>query len=118
MMAIAISLLTACSSFVSDKSANKTISSSLMNFLYLDKASRAQQQPEIPVLKLPVKVGLAFIPSSNWRNNGIHNKDQIELLQKVKQTFSTYDYIDTIEIIPSTYTNLAKYLIIFNGLNR
>jgi rhombotail lipoprotein len=33
----------------------------------------------------------------------VHNKDQYELLEKVKAAFVQYDYIDRIEVIPSTY---------------
>jgi rhombotail lipoprotein len=74
-----------------------------MDFLYPDETSRSDHKPEIPTLKLPVKVGLAFVPSKNWRRDGIHSKDQIDLLDKVKKSFLKYDYIDRIEVIPSTY---------------
>jgi rhombotail lipoprotein len=74
-----------------------------MDFLYPEKESRSEHKPENPVLELPVKVGLAFVPSTNWQRDGIHGKDQIDLLEKVKQSFLQYDYIDRIEIIPSTY---------------
>jgi len=74
-----------------------------MDFLYPDETSRSKHKPEIPVLKLPVKVGLAFVPSKNWQRDGIHSKDQIELLEKVKKSFLKYDYIDRIEVIPRTY---------------
>ncbi len=76
-----------------------------MNFLYPNKESRVEHTPEIPTLTLPVKVGIAFVPSNNWQGNGIHEKDQIELLDKVRSAFLKYDYIDRIEVIPSTYLN-------------
>jgi len=95
--------LAACSSIVSQNTGKKTQSSSLMDFLYPDENRRSEHQPEIPILKLPVKVGLAFVPSKNWQRDGIHSKDQIELLEKVKKSFLQYDYIDRIEVIPSTY---------------
>jgi rhombotail lipoprotein len=88
---------------LSGNAGKATQSSSLMDFLYPDETSRAEHKPEIPVLTLPVKVGLAFVPSDNWRRDGIHNKDQVELLERVKQSFLKYDYIDRIEVIPSTY---------------
>jgi len=98
-------LLTSCSAILSNNTGKKTQSSSLMDFLYPDKESREELKPEIPVLRLPVKVGLAFVPSKSWQRDGIHSKDQIELLEKVKKSFLKYDYIDRIEIIPSTYLN-------------
>jgi len=100
---LGIVFLASCSSIVSQNTGKKTQSSSLMDFLYPDETSRSKHKPEIPVLKLPVKVGLAFVPSKNWQRDGIHSKDQIELLEKVKKSFLKYDYIDRIEVIPSTY---------------
>ena len=102
---LSVLCITSCSAFLSNNTGKKTQSSSLMDFLYPNHESRAAHKPEIPVLTLPVKVGLAFVPSKNWQRDGIHNKDQIELLEKVKKTFLKYDYIDRIEIIPSSYLN-------------
>ncbi len=100
---LGVTLLASCSALVSNNTGKQTQSSSLMDFLYPDEASRTEHQPEVPVLKLPVKVGLAFVPSSNWQRGGIHGKDQVELLEKVKGAFLKYDYIDRIEVIPSNY---------------
>lgn len=96
-------LLTSCSAFISQHSNKNTVSSSLMDFLYPDEQSRKNHQPELPVLTLPVKVGIAFVPTKYGRNNGVSQRDQIALLEKVKTTFSKYEYIDNIEIIPDTY---------------
>jgi rhombotail lipoprotein len=103
ILALGIAFLASCSSLVSQNTGTNTKSSSLMDFLYPDETSRSEHKPEIPTLKLPVKVGLAFVPSKNWRRDGIHSKDQIDLLEKVKKSFLIYDYIDRIEVIPSTY---------------
>lgn len=100
---VTILLLTSCSAIVSNNTGKQTQSSSLMDFLYPNKESRSEHKPELPVLSLPVKVGLAFVPSKNWHRDGLHGKDQVELLEKVKQSFLQYDYIDRIDIIPSTY---------------
>lgn len=103
LLTLALVFLTSCSSLMSNKTGENTRSSSLMDFLYPDKSSRSKHNPEVPTLKLPVKVGLAFVPSKDWRRNGIHAKNQIEILQRVKKSFLKYDYIDRIEIIPSAY---------------
>ncbi|MGX9462119.1 rhombotarget lipoprotein [Shewanella sp. A14] len=96
-------LLSSCSMLVSQQSNKQSVSSSLMDFLYPNKKDRAEHSAEVPLLTLPVKVGIAFVPSSGRQNQAIHNKDQYELLEKVKAAFIQYDYIDRIEIIPSTY---------------
>lgn len=96
-------LLSSCSMLVSQQSNKQSVSSSLMDFLYPNKKDRAEHSAEVPLLTLPVKVGIAFVPSSGGPNQAIHNKDQYELLEKVKAAFVQYDYIDRIEIIPSNY---------------
>ncbi|MFT4654524.1 MAG: rhombotail lipoprotein [Kangiellaceae bacterium] len=100
---ITIIFLSACSAMISNNTMKQSQSSSLTDFLYPDSQSRAAINAEIPVLTLPVKVGLAFVPSASMNRNGIHSKDQLELLEKVKASFLQYDYIDRIEIIPSNY---------------
>lgn len=105
LVTLGVMFLSSCSALVSNNTGKKTQSSSLMDFLYPNKESRTEHKPEVPVLKLPVKVGLAFVPSKSWQRDGIHSKDQLELLEKVKSSFLNYDYIDRIEIIPSTYLN-------------
>lgn len=55
-----------------------------------------------------ITVGLAFLPSSHWQADAIDSRAQIALLDKVKQSFIKYDYIDRIEIIPSTYLKNGK----------
>lgn len=110
--------LSACSAIVSQNTGKQTQSSSLMDFLYPDEKSRAEHQPEIPILKLPVKVGIAFVPSKNWGADGIHSKDQIELLEKVKQAFLQYDYIGHIEVIPSTYLKQGQGFDTLEQLSR
>ena len=95
--------LSACGSIMSENSRGKTVSSSLVDFLYPDATSREEYKAELPVLRLPVNVGIAFIPSNSLSRDGISNRTQIDLLEKVKASFIQYDYIDRIELIPSTY---------------
>ena len=102
-MIASVSLLSACSMLVSQQTGKQSVSSSLIDFLYPEKEDRTVLNEDIPVLTLPVKVGIAFVPSSGGQYQAIHNKDQYELLEKVKASFVKYDYIDRIEVIPSTY---------------
>ena len=96
-------VLTSCSALVSNNAGKNMRSSSLVDFLYPNEDSRATYKPEIPVLKLPVTVGISFVPSKEWQANGIESQNEVELLEKVKKSFLQYDYIDRIEVIPSTY---------------
>jgi rhombotail lipoprotein len=105
VMLVALSVLTisGCSSLLMSNGNKNAISSSLMDFLYPEESSRAEHVAEIPTLKLPVKVGLAFVPSKNWSRDGVTSNQQIELLENVKKSFMQYDFINNIEIIPSDY---------------
>ncbi len=95
--------LSGCSQLVSKKSGHNTISSSLVDFLYPNKESRIKHHEEIPVLNLPVKVGIAFLPSRNWRGGSISEANKLRLLNKVKSSFGKHRFIDSITIIPSVY---------------
>jgi rhombotail lipoprotein len=102
-MMASVFLLSSCSMLVSQQSGKQSVSSSLMDFLYPNKEDRAAHSAEVPLLTLPVKVGIAFVPSTGFQKEAVHSKDQYELLEKVKAAFVQYDYIDRIEVIPSTY---------------
>ncbi|WP_350996985.1 rhombotarget lipoprotein [Shewanella sp. TB7-MNA-CIBAN-0143] len=102
-MMASVFLLSSCSMLVSQQSGKQSVSSSLMDFLYPNKEARAVHSAEVPLLTLPVKVGIAFVPSTGFQKEAVHSKDQYELLEKVKAAFVQYDYIDRIEVIPSTY---------------
>lgn len=98
---IVIFTLTGCSTMLNQHGNQQTQSSSLVDYLYPDQQQRAAEQISVPTLNLPATVGIAFIP--NKYNNGLHHSDEIALLNKVKKQFMQYDYIDCIEVIPSTY---------------
>ena len=95
--------LSGCSQLVSKKSGHNAVSSSLVDFLYPNKDSRVKHKEEIPVLNLPVKVGIAFLPTKNWRGNSISETNKLKLLNKVKSSFGKHRFIDSITIIPSIY---------------
>jgi len=95
--------LSGCSQLVSKKSGHNAISSSLVDFLYPNKDSRVKHQEEIPILNLPVKVGISFLPSQNWRGGSISEANKLKLLNKVKSSFGKHRFIDSITIIPSVY---------------
>ena len=93
--------LAGCSTMLSQNANQETRSSSLVDFLYPNEQSRQAHQPSIPTLNLPATVGIAFIPNQN--DAGIRSNEEIALLEKVKKQFLQYDYIDRIEVIPSSY---------------
>lgn len=101
ILVFVIVFLAGCSTMLSQNANQETRSSSLVDFLYPNEQSRQAHQPSIPTLNLPATVGIAFIPNQN--DAGIRSNEEIALLEKVKKQFLQYDYIDRIEVIPSSY---------------
>jgi rhombotail lipoprotein len=84
-------------------------SSSVVQFLYPD-TDLPFIQPQIPTLRLPLRVGIAFVPagrSSGRSFSHIHanfsEQQKTELMRKVASQFRTLPFVQSIEIIPATY---------------
>lgn len=93
-------LLSGCASWLPQGQQKQ--SGSVVDYLYGNKAEQVAMKPEITTLKLPVRVGIAFVPSPAWGRH-VAEAEQIRLLGKVKEAFSQHGYIGAIEIIPNTY---------------
>jgi rhombotail lipoprotein len=84
-------------------------SSSIVNFLY-PKGSRMIADQTIPVLNLPLRVGIAFVPPytagrGNYRfdESGLSEMQKTVLMQKVRDSFKAYSFVQSIEVVPSSY---------------
>ena len=73
---------------------------SLVNFLYPN--GQIPKDLKSPTLHLPLRVGLAYIPSANHGSH-IDNTLRIELLNHIKAQFQGLKYVNSIEVIPSLY---------------
>jgi len=105
---LTLALLTGCVGFWGERSRHEA--SSIVQFLYPNKEAPFVQ-PTIPTLRLPLRVGVAFIPTgvSNGRGTfyrtqaNISEMQKTELLRKVAAQFKTLPFVQSIEIIPTTY---------------
>jgi rhombotail lipoprotein len=111
-----VSLLTACGTF-GGASANK---SSLVEFLY-PNTSDYVETPEIPQLRLPLRVGIAFTPATQRGTADFSEVQKRALAQNVAAKFGDLEFVNNIEIIPSDYlrpqgsfTNLDQLRQLFN----
>lgn len=77
-------------------------SSSVIKYLYPDK-NEPVVKPQIPELSLPLKVGVAFVPETSGRNREFTVKDKTLLLKKISESFKQYEFVKSIEILPSAY---------------
>ena len=73
-------------------------SSSVVSYLYPDQANPLPPT-SIPVLRLPLRVGIAFVPGKS----DISEQQKTVLLERVAAEFKGRDYIQSIELVPSTY---------------
>ena len=74
---------------------------SVVDYLYPDAKEPVAQQG-IPVLTLPMRVGIAFVPEKIGHESLTEAK-KTELLERVAANFRTLEFIKSIEIIPSAY---------------
>jgi len=88
--------------------------SSIVDYLY-PKNSKIVVQPSVPVLNIPIKVGIAFVPEQASRSRGINmwaghasagalpEAEKSRLLEGIAKNFRKYDFVSDIEVIPSAY---------------
>lgn len=77
-------------------------SSSVYEYLYSDKKGYVET-PGIPLLSLPLRVGIAFVPETEGRHNTLTEKDRMSLMDEVGTHFKKYKFVKEIELIPSPY---------------
>ncbi len=77
-------------------------STSVVQYLYPDKQDYIEV-PGIPRLKLPLRVGIAFVPENKVYTQALTEADKMNLMKEVSEHFNQYDFVKSIEIIPSAY---------------
>lgn len=96
--------LTGCVGF--SRHARHHEANSVVQFLYPDTALPFVQ-PEIPTLRLPLRVGLAFVPPATpggYRSAAHFSEAQkTVLLRQVAAQFKALPFVAAIEIVPATY---------------
>ena len=74
---------------------------SVVDFLYPDVKDPVVT-PGIPVLKLPLRVGIAFVPGAAY-GSGLTEQKKMDLMKQVANRFKSYPFIKDIELIPTAY---------------
>ena len=97
---VSVLVLSSCAIF-GEYQSRHIQSTSLVQFLY-PKGKLPLQDKKNPVLNLPLRVGLAFIPDKT-RQSTLSAATKVQLLQKVKSAFVSKKYINEIIIIPDMY---------------
>jgi rhombotail lipoprotein len=79
----------------------KHATTSVVDYLYPNAKKEPVAEQGVPVLNLPMRVGIAFVPERG--QSTLTEAKKTELLDKVAANFKSLDFIKSIEIIPSTY---------------
>jgi rhombotail lipoprotein len=77
-----------------------------MDYLYPKQQSAPAPNPAGAQLKLPLKLGIAFVPggTASWRVQNLMAPGQEKpLLEVVKQSFKDKPWVSDIKLVPSTY---------------
>ncbi|HEY7642638.1 MAG TPA: rhombotarget lipoprotein [Steroidobacteraceae bacterium] len=90
-------------------------SSSLVEFLYPNGATPPAEN-QIPELKVPLRVGLAFLPSPEGA--GPTAADREALLEQIRQRFSSRKFVTEIVTIPEYYLRNSKGFEGLQGVQR
>ncbi|HYF56890.1 MAG TPA: rhombotarget lipoprotein [Salinarimonas sp.] len=80
-------------------------SSSVVQFLYPDK-DQPFIVPSIPTLRLPLRVGVAFVPPGQHgyqSSSSFPEARKSELLRQIAGEFKALPFVQSIEVIPTTY---------------
>ena len=73
-----------------------------MDYLYPESKNQQVSQ-EIPTLTLPLKIGIAFTPSGFNTRDALHEVKKVELMNSISEHFKTYEFVESITVIPSDY---------------
>ncbi|MGX5175335.1 rhombotarget lipoprotein [Aliikangiella sp. IMCC44653] len=98
-------LLTGCMSNHTQRGA----SSNLVEYLYPNGQVISHHQDQMPLLKLPLKVGIAFIPETSHYASGVLTEfEKHALLEQVASRFRDDKSVKSIQIVPELYLKQGK----------
>ena len=75
---------------------------SIIRFLgSVEQKSVGEQKDIRPTITVPLKVGIAFVPSMD--SGDFPEKERMNLMQEIASEFEKYRFVESIELIPSLY---------------
>jgi rhombotail lipoprotein len=93
-------------------------SSSLVSFLY-PNGSTPPPQNAIPELRVPLRVGLAFLPTQGgFGDSTLDAAHREQLLERIRQKFSDRKFVSQIVIIPDYYLAASRGFEGLQGVQR
>ena len=99
--------LTSCATYFGAEG-RRGVSSSLVDYLYPEDQVPPEHKATTPHLRLPLTVGLAFVPPQKGTPFLLPEAKKTQLLEAVKKKFINLDYIKEIAVVPETYMQSSK----------
>jgi len=108
LLTIVFAMITSCGFMTTNRS------SSVVQYLYPYKKGYVETA-DIPRLELPLRIGIAFVPEDTVNGHSLFipekfvqgqsltERDKMELMAEVRKHFKNYDFVKSIELIPSAY---------------
>ncbi len=82
----------------------RTARTSVMEYLYPANSTAPPPDPRGAALRLPIDVGIAFLPrASTWNQNALAVESEVELLNRVRAAFHGKEWVRRIQVVPSLY---------------
>jgi rhombotail lipoprotein len=109
LASLLLPVLAGCSSFWmagNNERIREGASSSLVDYLYPGGDIPPEVSEQLPYLTLPLRVGIAFVPSNS--RSDITAAEKQELLEQVASSFRDRPYVESINAIPDTYLRSAR----------
>lgn len=100
-----------------DCGAKRHASSSLVEFLYPD-GQPPPKENSVPELQVPLRVGLAFLPSQGGAASGPDAALREQLLERIRQHFQDRKFVSEIVVIPDYYLNGQRGFAGLEGVQR
>ncbi len=110
-LAFIVVLVAGCSTlswFGNDGGPRKGSSSSLVDYLYPKGEEPPPVDAQIPTLNVPLRVGLAFVPTNVQSGDPLSEARKTELLERTKAAFQGKEYLREIVAIPDTYLSAGR----------
>ena len=111
-------LLSGCASMIEN---NQRQVASVLSYLFPGEEDVPEISDKIAEIKVPFRIGVAFVPDSTSPGFRLPESDRIKLAGLVRDSFSSYPFVRDIVAVPSVYlksgggfTNLERISALLN----
>lgn len=86
-----------------DKDSQQHQVASILSYLYPDKKEPPPPSAEVAEIKVPFRIGVAFVPDTAGPQQRLAETDRQMLATRVRDAFANYPFVSRIETVPSLY---------------